>query len=226
MRYDFPSRRKGNRPTHIEIGTLNPDGSKGLAHVPVTEYPATAFLPNFGRANVFLGAPPHLETLSHVPVGYGSEGIDEFQKKYNWDGKVSLRWMPVEFGQMILKICYAHATAIFGYGSFRPICLDQILNKNKNISHLFGQNGINEYRKGVSKLIDVKPFYFIMRHRILIAFHFSFLPGAGTPIYEAVVGDVHTQDQFEFFRRKMADGSLDADPEGATADQRRPLEDP
>lgn len=210
MRYGFPTRRKNERPTHIEIGTLDSAGRAGSRKVPVNEYPVGAFIPRFGRAGFFQGAPPHLDILEHLPVGHPTDDLDAFQMKYSWDGLISVKWMPVEFGKTIIKMCYAYAIANLGLDAFAPMCLDQILNKSQNISYVCGQNGLNDSRKGETKVWDIRLLYYIPISNtppVIIA-HCSLFAGMGTPIYEVVLGVVHNDKHVEYFKDQLTNDRL------------------
>lgn len=195
MRHGFPTRRKKERPTHIEFGTVGPDGVAGFAKVPVTEFPAGVFLPHVGRAGVFIGSPPHLDTFQWLPHYYGTNDMNEFAERHRWDKKMLVKFMPIEFGQTLIKTCYAYAVAEFGANAFTPICIPQILSQDKNISFIFGQDGKNENKPGESVVWDIKLSYFLsFLPTPLVMAHCSFLPGMGTPIYEVVLGIVQSQE--------------------------------
>jgi hypothetical protein len=209
MRFGFPTRRKKDRPTHIQIGTRDAQGRTGRIKVPVTEYPVGAFIPSFGRAGIFIGSSPELDTLQHLPNAHPTDDLNEFRRKYNWDGRVTIRWMPVEYGQAIIKMSYCCAVAELGFGTFRPLCLPQILSENKNISYIFGQNGTNPVVKGMSKLWEIELFYYTHQGRLLLMAHCSLLPGMGTPIYEVIVGDVQSPEHIMFFNKQLANNRLE-----------------
>lgn len=209
MRYGFPTRRKKERPTHIEIGTIDAQGWTGRRKVPVTEYPVGAFIPSFGRAGIFIGAPPHLDILQHSPMSYPTDDLNEFQKNYIWDGKISIRWMPVEYGQTIIKMCYSYAVAELGLRTFRPLCLPQIRSEDKNISYIFGQNGTNIAVKGLTKVWDISLMYYVHQGRLLLMAHCSVLPGMGTPIYEVVLGDIQSPEHIAFISKQIANNRFE-----------------
>lgn len=97
MRFNFPTRRKRERPASVEIGTIDAKGRTGRAKVPIDEYPVGVALPHFGRAGLFLGSIPELDTLQHVARSFYLNGdMDGFREKYHWDGVLQFRWMPVE----------------------------------------------------------------------------------------------------------------------------------
>lgn len=209
MRHGFPTRRKKERPTHIEIGTRDSSGRTGRIKVPFVEYPVGAFIPSFGRAGIFLNAPPHLDVLQHLPKGYPTDDLNAFKQKYNWDGHIAIRWMPIEYGQTIIKMCYSYAVAELGIGTFTPMCLPQILSKNKNISYIFGQYGTNNTVGGDLPVWKIELMYYLNRRQILLMAHCSILPGMGTPIYEVVIGHIHSPQQVAFLTQQLANNRLE-----------------
>lgn len=216
MRFNFPTRRKRERPESVEIGTIDAKGRTGRAKVPIDEYPVGVALPHFGRAGLFLGSIPELDTLQHVARSFYLNGdMDGFREKYHWDGVLQFRWMPVEFGQYLIKMCYSFAVAEISLNAFRPICLPQILSLDKNISFIFGQCGMNDQVSDVSKVWDIKLFYLLHSNmKLLVVANCSIFPGAGTPVYEVVLGYVDDPDHFSDFYDRLKGGRLEIDTSG------------
>ena len=208
MRFGFPTRRPKERPKFIEIGTIHPNGRRGRLKVPMEEYPIGSVMPHYGRANIFLGGLPSLNTLQHGAAVYANADIEAFTKKYDWDGNVTLGHHPIQFGQMIIKICYGLAVAALGIGSFEPICLDQILSKDINISHVFGQCGQNNKAVGPSPLFNHRMIFRPVEGGYLLFAHFSLFPGAGTPIYEVALGYITKPEQIAVVERQIEDEVL------------------
>ena len=176
--------------------------------VPVEEYPVGSLLPHYGRANIFQGGWPELNTLEHTVVSYANGDLDGFMTKYNWDGVITGRHHPIQYGQMIIKICYGLAVAAVGLNAFDPICLPQILSKDLNISHIFGQCGQNDQAIGPSPLFNHKMIYRPLADSILLFAHFSLFPGAGTPIYEVAIGRINRPEHLALVSQQIADNVL------------------
>lgn len=208
MRYGFPTRRKRDRPEFIEIGIQNEDGSIGRRKVPVHEYPVGAFIPYFGRAGFFLGAPPNLNVLQTTLKNHPTDELEVFTQKYKWDGRVSVRWMPDEYALTVIKIAYCYAIAALGINGFEPIAASYIAQREKNFSYIFGQVGENPPVSGPSSIWTVS-FRFEQRpNGVILTAFVSLLPGMGTPIYEVIVGFLKTAEHFQQFNRHLDDGHI------------------
>jgi len=208
LRYGFPTRRPKQRETHVEIGTVDDRGLTGRRKVPVTEYPVGAFFPHFGRAGFFLDSPPHLDVLQHTAMGYATDDLNDFKKKYNWDGKLTMQHLPVEFARTIAKISYAYAVAEMGYGAFTPICIPYFLKRASNVSYVFGQVGINKPIKGDSPIWQIEMGVLTHNNRHSLNALCSLLPGMGTPIYEVMLGYFHGQAQIAFLNEQFSNKRL------------------
>ena len=206
MRLGFPTRRKKSRPTQIEIGTIDDVGRRGRRMVPVKEYPVGAILPSFGRAGIFVDAPPWVDITQPKYKIYGFSDIDEFQHKYNWDGVVKHGNRTLELAQTLIKICYSLTVAELGANAFEPICLPQILGRDNNYSFLFGQNGQNELSRDNRSAWNFRIKYIVPDlGPILLYTELSIFPGFGTPIYEVALGFIQTDDQIQLFQKHLAD---------------------
>ncbi len=146
--------------------------------------------------------------MQFLPKAYPTDDLNTFMAAYAWDGKIEVRFMPVEFAQAIIKMCFSYAIAGLGFGSFRPLCLPQILSQDKNISYIFGQNRTNEPIKGVTKVWTIELSYRLFQERLLLTAKCSIIPGMGTPIYEVVIGDLHDREQIALFRHKLINNSF------------------
>jgi len=208
LRYGFPTRRKNQRETHIEIGTIDDRGRTGRRKVPVTEYPVGDFLPHFGRAGLFLDAPPFIDVLQHTAMCYPTDDINEFKRKYSWDGMVTFRHLPVDFARTIVKICYAYAVAELVYNAFTPVCIPYILSKDKNVSYIFGQVGINKPIRGQTLVWQIEMGVLTHNNKHLLNVLCSILPGIGAPIYEVMLGYFQDQAQIAFLSEQFANKRL------------------
>src|SRR6266581_7022579 len=118
IRYKVQSRRPERRPTHITVGTLMPDGSRGTVKVPVDEHPTMLFVYKFDQATILRGLPPEVEDFRWVPINISSKKeLDDFIAKYHWDRLVTLLPVPVEFARMLAKIAYSFVVGEFGLDS-------------------------------------------------------------------------------------------------------------
>jgi hypothetical protein len=201
MRYGFPTRRKKDRPTHLDIQT-----SKGkLIKVPIEEYPVGAVIPNFSRASVFENNSRRGGLLEHIGRKvYLNGDLEAFMQKYDWDGRHIFKWMPYEFARMVVKICYGYAVAVLGYGMFSPICLDYILCRSDDLGYVFGQNGENNEVGGDSQIYKLDIGVYVKElGELIVVVYFSLIPSGGTPIYEVAVGKIHGAENISRLAEKL-----------------------
>jgi len=208
LRYGFPTRRKKQRETHVEIGTIDERGRPGRAKVPVTEYPVGAMFPHFGRSGFVLGTPPNLDVLRHTANVYSTDDLNEFAARYKWNKEATLAHFPVEFARTIGKISYAYAVAELGYGSFTPICIPHIMSKNHNVSYVFGQVGMNTPIKGEQPVWKIELLFATYHGKPMLYAFCSLLPEMGTPIYEVLLGYFESDAQISFFKEQLANKSI------------------
>ena len=141
IRYNVQTRNKNQRPSHIKIGTLLPNGTKGTAKVSVHEHPTMLFVYKFSEATFLQGLSPVIEKNTWIPIVISSKAeLDKFIEKYHWDKHISLLAVPVEFARMLAKLAYSYAVAEIGIGSFQPLqmTLDTILCRTNNVCHVVG----------------------------------------------------------------------------------------
>lgn len=138
IRHGIQTRNPKKRPKHLTIGTLSADGVEGFAQVPAQLYPAPLFLYKMSPAGIGYGAPETLDTFAWVPYNAWSGDLNEFKKEFNWDGKLTIRPVPVEFARTLAKIAYSYAVGEFGIYAFKPIGIGIILSKNDNVGYLVG----------------------------------------------------------------------------------------
>ncbi len=210
IRYNVRSRRKKERPSHIEIGTITKDGKHGKALVPAKEHPVTLFLYKFEESDYLKGNREEDSKFNWVPISiFSNKELDELIQKYNWDRKLEVKMVPVEFARMLAKIAYSFAVAevtLEGFTSFQQL-IEVILNRSNNISYLIGGDwdipapdpaGFHHlgmtytFRDGY---VDV-----IVQIRLFPAFE--------TPLYRVVVGriDLNSQKQKQLLDKKLAIG--------------------
>jgi hypothetical protein len=208
MRYGFPTHRKRDRPNTIEIGTLNEDGSTGRRDIPVQEYPIGAFIPYFGRAGFFLGAPPNLDVLQATFKNHPTDELEDLTRIYNWDGRISIKWMPNEYALTIMKIAHCYAVSALNVDGFETIAVPYILGEESNFSYIFGQVGENTPASSPSPVWDVSLRFEQKPNGVLLVAHVSLLPGMGTPIYEVIVGYLKTAEHVERLNKHLTQGHI------------------
>jgi hypothetical protein len=139
--FNFPTRRKKDRPKTKKITSISPDRSSREIEVPSNEYPPVIWVYTFGTCGFLLGAPPDLDvSMSSMKTIHNNEQLKSFTAKYDWDRLTRIRFMPNEFRRMLAKIGYSFFVALAGYGTFKPLILKAITDDSFNISYLVGQN--------------------------------------------------------------------------------------
>jgi hypothetical protein len=141
IRHKVQSRRPQQRPTHITVGTLLADGTRGTTKVPVDEHPTMLFVYKLDQATILCGLPPEVEDFRWVPINISSKKeLDDFIAKYHWDREVKVLMVPVKFARMLAKIAYSFIVGELGLDSFRPLpqTLDIILDRTSNVSYSVG----------------------------------------------------------------------------------------
>jgi hypothetical protein len=196
MRHHIQTRNPNQRPTHIKIGTVNPDGTPGQADVPVSQYPAPLFVYKFAEANMLLGLPPEVDDFQWVPISiFSKDELDAMHKKYQWDLKTSFKTVPVEFARMLAKIAHSYAVAELGIDAFHhnPMTLDVICNRTKNVSYTVGGRWeVPPAVPGAGHLLSTV--YQRTVPRVLIVVQIRLFASLEMPIYHVVVGNVDFQN--------------------------------
>lgn len=155
-----------------------------------------------------------MNILSHTLKSvYLNGDLDKFKSQYNWDGTHKIWYLPIEFGQTIIKMSYSFAVAELGSEFFTPFCIPQIRSEDLNISYVFGQLGMNEHREGPGPVwtLDIR----LQTHqkKVWVIVYYSLFHWAGTPVYEVVVGILNKAEQFELLNAALLDGrAIHADP--------------
>ncbi len=199
MRHKLPTRRPKERPTHIEIGTVLPNGRHGRAKVPISKFPAPLFMYKFEMANFLLGLPPDVDKFDWVPVSIVSnEELDMLKEQYHWDGMLQFRAQPVEFARMLAKIAHSYAVAELGLETFRPLTLDIILGRTNNVSYLVGGSfeippPEPEGKHLLNITYQVETLNDLEFVRAIIIVGIRLFASIETPAYHVVVGDVDTK---------------------------------
>ena len=210
IRYNVRSRRKKERPSHIEIGTIANDGTLSKLLVPATEHPVTLFLYKFEESDYLKGNREEDSKFNWVPISIFSKNeLDELIKKYNWDQKIEIKMVPEEFARMLAKIAYSFAVAEVTLEGFTPFqqLIDVILNRSNNISYLIG---------GDWDIPDPDPAgfhhmgmtYAVRDGYVDVIIEIRLFPAFETPLYRVVVGkiDLNNQKQKQLLDMKLAIG--------------------
>jgi hypothetical protein len=104
--YNVPSRRKGERKTHIVLA--DPAVPARRVRIPYAEYPALMMFPKMGRAGLLEGLP------DTVDMSYGWQFVsvtddvkaNAFQQKFGVPLTAKVRYMPESFARLLAKIGY------------------------------------------------------------------------------------------------------------------------
>lgn len=206
MRHKLPTRRKKDRPTHIAIGTKLPDGQKGVAAIPVEEYPAPTMVYAFGQANLLAGFRPGTGIFKWEALIISShEEMTAAQKKYNWDTITKLTALPKEYARMLAKIAHSFAVAHLGLDSFRPLAVDVILGESHDFGDVVGGSlDVPPHVPDAGHLLVLH--WYIAHTRFFIVVEIRLFASIGTPTYHVVVGEVHGQENIAAFVQKHGEG--------------------
>lgn len=212
IRHKVQSRRPEQRPTHITVGTLMPDGSRGTVRVPVDEHPTMIFPYKFDQPTLLRGLPPDVEDFRWVPVSVFSKAeLDAFIAKYHWDRQTTVKMVPEEFARMIAKIGYSFAVAEFGARSFRPLpqILDIILERTKNVAYAVGGDWDIPPPDPKGKHVLI-PSALIKPGGAWVVIEIRLFPAFETPQHRAVVGEIDfaNPEHVVVFQEKMKTATL------------------
>lgn len=199
MRHNLRTRRRRQRPTHIQIGTKTPDGKTGVALVPIEEYHATLFPYVFKKAGIFRGqsqfdAPD--PTFAYIMKSIADKSVlDRLIQKYNWDGIVRSRGEPIALARMLAKAAYSYAAAILRPGSFRvhPLLMDIILNRTDHVDFLVGGEA-DEFPPQANAGHVLQISYDGIVPNVLVIVGVRLFGSLPMPIYHVVVGDIDFQN--------------------------------
>ena len=197
IRYKVRSRRKKERPSHIEIGITSKDGTPGKALVPAHEHPAVLFLYKFEESDYLKGNREEDAKFNWVPISiFSKDELDELIRKYNWDQKLEIKMVPVEFARMLAKIAYSFTVAEITLEGFTPFqqLVDVILNRDNNISYLIGGDWeIPAPDPAGFHYLDMT--YMVRDGYVDVIVQIRLFPAFETPLYRVVVGRVDLKNQ-------------------------------
>jgi hypothetical protein len=191
MTHNVQTRRKKDRPTHIEIGTTSAGGLAGKARVPVREFPTMLFPYKFGPPTMLLHYPEDVEYFKWETYGVCGHGeLADLTEKYRWDQRMQFRAVPVELARTLAKIAYSYVVAELGPGTFTPlpITLDVIRCRTTNVSYTVGgdwelpaPDPRGKHTFGIAcRFLNSRP---------LIVVEIRLFPAFDMPLYRVIVGE-------------------------------------
>lgn len=188
IKHKLPTRRKKQRPKSINVRFKDKPGD---IDVPISDYPAPAFLYKCNQAGILQGLPKFADISGQwqIVAIQDDEDMNKFQKKYGKDALFEFRHVPEQFAKTIAKIGYSYAVANMGAGVFTPLITDLILNKESNLSYYVGGKfEIDPPVKGAGHLLSL-----VItgdEQRLLIIVEIRLFASCHTPSYHTVVGEV------------------------------------
>jgi hypothetical protein len=199
MRHNMRTRRRKDRPTHIEIGTKTKEGAAGTALVPVEEYPAPIFPYVFKTAGILTGksasGPPD-PLFANFSVGIASKDeLDRFVRERQWDGVIRVTGVPIDLARMLAKAAYSYAVANLSLRAFtpHPLLADIILNRTVYVDFLVG--GVSEApspQPNAGHLLTLG--YHGVVPKVFVIVAIRLFGSLQMPVYHVVVGDIDFQN--------------------------------
>jgi hypothetical protein len=191
MIHKVRTRHKKQRPTHLSIGTLLPDGTKGTKQVLISEFPTMLFVYKFGEARILSFLESQNKVFKWEPVSiFNNQMLDDFIQKHHWDRHVSFVTKPLELARTLAKIGYSYAVAELGLNSFHvlPNTIDTILNRTDDVFYSVGGDWeIPAPNASAEHLLELK-FLIEKNGEVFIIVDIRLFPAFETPQYHVVVG--------------------------------------
>lgn len=214
IRHGIRTRRPKIRPTHYDIGMVTPDGSRTVGHIPVKDYPSPVMMYKFGQPNMLRDVPRSVDTFVWTAYMITAEA-DVALETYRWDGRLSLRAVPVEFARLLAKIGHCYAIAELGANSFHPLAPDVILGRDAHIGEIVGgdfpdtvtstPDDLEPPIPDAGHLLDLDYLLRPGRPPLVIA-NIRLFASISTPTYRVVVGEVRTLEHIRVFAQHAAGG--------------------
>lgn len=128
IRHNIRTRRKKERPTHLEAFVTTNANKPGQVTKKITvdasEYPTELFLYKFKKAGALLGLPPTLNTLEWEVIGIANPSeMAAFERKHGGQFATRTKMVPIQFGRMLAKIGHSFLVSQIGLNSFHPTTL-------------------------------------------------------------------------------------------------------
>ena len=204
--YNAPSRRKKNRPTHIQL--RDPDLPNRVVKVRYSDYPAPFVFYKMGKAGLLAGLHESIDTSSAWQF---STIVDEarantFQEDFGIKLSAKFRHVPNSFARMLAKIGYGQVLASLDPGEFEPICLPYIIGSKSNLSFIVG-GSMDVPPPDVDIGYNLQTISIGDSNRILLVTHLRLYANNHTPVYHVVVGEVSGVQRVQKALDKLGDGT-------------------
>jgi hypothetical protein len=165
------------------------NGGRAL-NIPVSEFPAPAFLYKCTSAGILEGLPPDCDISGswQIAVIASDAEMRAFQAKFGQGLLYKFRNVPRQFAQTLAKIGHSYAVTQLGLNTFRPLAIDLILGRTTNLSHVVGGSmDIPSPEPGIGHKL-VLGFLVNYPHAFVIV-DLRLFASIGTPAYHIVVGE-------------------------------------
>ncbi len=195
------TRHSKERPSELPI-ILTINGAASEIALPVDKHPFFLILPTWKLAGFFRGEPPNsgFSGLSHHSFYHIPDNIREtlgFTVEVVKIGPDRRIIDPAQFARAIAKIAYCTAIEAYGFGSFKPLAIrDLILGKYSAISYFVGTS-TPEFppppeAANIPHLIKIECAVWQYRIPVLIGYIRLFANSGtseyGMPIYQVLIG--------------------------------------
>jgi hypothetical protein len=206
--YSVPSRRKGERKTHIVLA--DPANPARRVKVPYAEYPAAMVFYKMGRAGLLDGMPDTVDMSHRWQMVAVTDDVKAkgFQEKFGVPLTAKFRHMPDSFARLLAKIGYCNLLTMLDPGDFRPICLPYIMGDRKNPSYVVG--GRFEIADPETVGYRLSTVAFGSPEQLMLVAEIRLFANVSTPTYHVVVGDVLGTEKVAAALRKV--GEITVEP--------------
>lgn len=204
LKHNIKSRRKKERPDHIQVQVSASIDPSNFINVPVEDHPAPLFMLKCLRAGILEGVPRNLDTSgSWQLVGIvGDDDMAKFQDKYGKKATFTFRHVPEQFSRTLAKIGYSYAVAILGLRSFEPLAPEFILGDFKNLSYLIG--GSLDIAPPIPNAGHILEVHIVGNaHKAFVIVEIRLFASLHTPSYHAVVGELSGEKKINDFITKI-----------------------
>lgn len=129
LRFNFPTRRKKDRPTRINARFVTEAGKVITVSMPVEEHPTHLAMPKFDVPTILTPGRPSPVNLCDTEA-WGFTHDDEecraMLDKYDATAMETSIYVPEFFATMLAKIAHSYAVARLGADAFEPFLTDMI----------------------------------------------------------------------------------------------------
>lgn len=223
--YGGPTRRKRERPTHIEA--WDPQNPSRRWKVPVGEYPASLVFYKMCQAGILQGHPEgvDLSPTWQLVATHNEERVKRYREKYRADPVLKFRHVPQAFGRLLAKIGYCNLLTMLDPGDFQPICLPYIRGKKPNCSYVVG-GSLESQTPDPSTGYKLETAIVGRWPRALLVTLIRLYANGSTPAYHVVVGEVEGEEEVRHVLNKLGAGSVLLDVAAAPQIERPHWEPP